>query len=285
MTSGASEGVDDEVLVGRVREDAGRQHLRRTGAVGKVALDELAECGLVVGTRRAIRIGGVDQLAEVVVPADLQPVALVGREAVVVLCPPRRRSGRPGNCPARSRQGGSAWTRPSTWRSGWASSARAGTRLRTQAPAAITRRSASYGRPRCSDSDPVGAQRLPVQDRLPEAQVRSVGARGVEVSLHRRLREEKAAIGLEHGLRGRLDVPKRVAALEVSRIEDLVREIVELRRLERAEKRLAIVGPALQGAGRDRGAPVRCVPRARATARRRVAAAARTTDARGRPAG
>src|SRR5687767_1273754 len=42
--------IDDEVLVGAVGEDAGLEHLGRTGAVGEVALGETTQRSLVART-------------------------------------------------------------------------------------------------------------------------------------------------------------------------------------------------------------------------------------------
>ena len=57
------EAVDDEVLVGRVREDAGLQHLGRPSRVGEVSLDERAKRGLVIRPRRAAGVVRVDRFA------------------------------------------------------------------------------------------------------------------------------------------------------------------------------------------------------------------------------
>src|SRR5688572_7544956 len=68
--------VEDEVLVGRVREDAGYHRFGPARAVGEVALREGAQRGLVVGPGRAVRVVGLDRLAEVVVLAELEAVPL-----------------------------------------------------------------------------------------------------------------------------------------------------------------------------------------------------------------
>ena len=136
------QAVDDEVLVGRVREDARLEHLGRPCGIGQAALDEGAQRGLVVGPRRAVGVVRIDRLTEVVVPADLEPVPLVGREAVVAAPLDVEDEHREPFNPERLRPFGV--NQPSTCRSGTASRSRAGTSSRTHAPAQITSRSASY---------------------------------------------------------------------------------------------------------------------------------------------
>jgi hypothetical protein len=79
-----------------------------------------------------------------------------------------------------------------------------------------------------------------------------VAQRAVQVGEDRALGEEEAAVGLPDDARRRIEARVgRIPAAELLGGEDLVRDLVELGRLERAAEGRPVLGPALDRAGGD----------------------------------
>jgi hypothetical protein len=81
--------------------------------------------------------------------------------------------------------------------------------------------------------------------------VGAVRTRTVRVRQHRPFGEQESAIGLVHDAGGRVEAGIRgVASPELAGIEDVMRQVVQLRRVDGAAERLSVLRATLDGAGR-----------------------------------
>src|SRR5438552_569373 len=237
------------MLVRSVHEHARLQHERGSRSVREVTLCEAAEHRLVFRVRGAIRIVRIDRLAKVVELSKLEAGDVMDGKAVEAALLHVQDENR------EDLGGKELWARglePRKNLAFWN-----GKLLERQdeiaGPGAGTDHEAVrlLGTGLGLDLHPI-PRRAPGQDALPEAQGRAVSQRNVDVGQDRALREQEPAVRLKDDTRLRWEAAVRwKTLLEVERVEDLVWQVMLLRRSQSAAERRSIFRAALQASRCD----------------------------------
>src|SRR5947208_4617420 len=237
------------MLVGSVHEHARLQHERRSRSVREVTLREAAKQPLVFRVRGAIRVVRIDRLAKVVELSKLEAGDVVDGKAVEAALLHVQDEDR------EDLGGKELWSRRLEPRKNLAFRNRELLERRDEiaGPSAGTDHKAVrlLGTGLGHDLHPIPG-RTPGKDALPEAQGRAVSQPNIDVGQDRALREQEPAVGLKDDTRLRWEAAVRwETLLEVERVEDLVGQVMLLRRPQSAAEHRSIFRAALQASRCD----------------------------------